>query len=41
MGFWTDKRVPITGRNSDGEFYRLVTAWKATKQEEEVYAKNV
>ncbi len=24
-----------------GEYYHLVTAWKATKEEEEAYAKNV
>jgi uncharacterized DUF497 family protein len=28
-------------RDSDGEFYRLVTAWKATKQEEEAYADQI
>ena len=27
--------------DSEGEFYHLVTAWKATKQEEQCYAKNV
>jgi len=27
--------------DSDGEYYRLITAWKATKEEEESYAKNV
>ena len=25
----------------DGEFYRLITAWKATRQEEEAYAKQI
>ena len=25
-------------RDRDGEYYRLVTAWKATKQEEQAYA---
>ena len=28
-------------RDSRGEYYRLVTAWKATKQEEQAYAKQV
>jgi uncharacterized DUF497 family protein len=28
-------------QDSDGEFYHLVTAWKATRQEEEDYAENV
>ena len=28
-------------RDSDGEFYRLITAWKATKQEEEAYAEQI
>jgi len=28
-------------RDSDGEFYRLITAWKATKQEEEAYGKQI
>jgi uncharacterized DUF497 family protein len=27
--------------DSDGEYYHLVTAWKATRQEEESYAENV
>jgi len=27
--------------DSGGEFYHLVTAWKATRQEEESYAENV
>ena len=27
--------------DEDGEFYHLVTAWKATKEEEENYAQNV
>lgn len=27
--------------DSVGEFYHLVTAWKATRQEEEDYAENV
>jgi uncharacterized protein len=28
-------------RDSEGEYYHLITAWKATKQEEEIYAENV
>mgnify|MGYP000039707553 CR=1 FL=1 len=28
-------------KDADGEFYHLITAWKATKQEEEVYAKQI
>jgi uncharacterized DUF497 family protein len=28
-------------RDSDGDYYHLITAWKATRQEEESYAKNV
>ncbi|HUA86986.1 MAG TPA: BrnT family toxin [Bryobacteraceae bacterium] len=28
-------------RDSRGEYYRLVTAWKATKEEERSYAENV
>jgi uncharacterized DUF497 family protein len=27
--------------DADGEYYRLVTAWKATRQEEQAYAKQV
>ena len=27
--------------DADGEFYHPVTAWKATKEEEQSYAKNV
>ena len=27
--------------DTDGEYYHLVTAWKATKKEEQVYAENV
>jgi uncharacterized DUF497 family protein len=28
-------------RDSRGEYYRLVTAWKATKQEEQAYANQI
>jgi len=28
-------------RDARGEYYRLVTAWKATKEEEQSYAENV
>jgi uncharacterized DUF497 family protein len=28
-------------RDSEGEYYHLVTAWKATKQEEQCYAENI
>jgi hypothetical protein len=28
-------------RDSEGEYYHLVTAWKATKEEEQSYAENV
>ena len=28
-------------RDSGGEFYHLITAWKATKQEEEAYAQQI
>lgn len=28
-------------RDSEGEYYHLVTAWKATKQEKQSYAENV
>jgi len=27
--------------DADGEYYHLVTAWKATKEEEQSYAENV
>ncbi len=27
--------------DSEGEYYRLIMAWKATKEEEESYAENV
>jgi len=27
--------------DSEGEYYHLVTAWKATQQEEQIYAENV
>ena len=27
--------------DEDGEYYHLVTAWKATQQEEQAYAENV
>ncbi len=28
-------------RDAEGEYYHLVTAWKATKEEEQCYAENV
>ena len=28
-------------RDAEGEVYRLITAWKATPQEEEVYAEQI
>lgn len=28
-------------RDEDGEFYHLVTLWKATSEEEETYASNI
>jgi uncharacterized DUF497 family protein len=28
-------------RDSEGEYYHLVTAWKATYQEEQCYAENI
>jgi uncharacterized DUF497 family protein len=28
-------------QDSEGEYYHLITAWKATKQEEQSYAENV
>ena len=28
-------------RDAHGEFYRLLTAWKATKQEEDAYAEQI
>jgi len=28
-------------RDAEGEYYHLVTAWKATKEEEQTYAENV
>ena len=28
-------------RDQEGEYYHLVTAWKATKEEEQSYAENV
>ncbi|HTR39716.1 MAG TPA: BrnT family toxin [Bryobacteraceae bacterium] len=28
-------------RDSEGEYHHLITAWKATKQEEESYAENI
>ena len=27
--------------DSEGDYYRLITAWKATKEEEQCYAENV
>lgn len=27
--------------DADGEYYRLITAWKATQEEEQFYAENV
>jgi uncharacterized DUF497 family protein len=27
--------------DSEGQFYRLVTAWKATKEEQQIYGENV
>lgn len=27
--------------DSEGEYYHLITAWKATQQEEQIYAENV
>ncbi len=27
--------------DSDGEYYRLITAWKATQEEERSYAENI
>ena len=27
--------------DSSGEYYHLITAWKATQQEEQIYAKNI
>jgi uncharacterized DUF497 family protein len=30
-----------TRHDSDGEYYHLITAWKATKEEEQSYAENV
>jgi uncharacterized DUF497 family protein len=28
-------------RNEEGDYYHLITAWRATKQEEQLYAKQV
>ena len=28
-------------RDAEGEYYRLITAWKATTEEEHAYAENV
>jgi uncharacterized protein len=28
------------GEDSDGEYYRLITLWKATREEEELYESN-
>lgn len=28
-------------RDAEGEYYHLITAWKATKEEEQSYAENV
>ena len=28
-------------KDSDGEFYHLITAWRATTQEEDAYAKQI
>jgi uncharacterized protein len=30
-----------TRRDAEGEYYHLVTAWKAIKEEEQSYAENV
>jgi hypothetical protein len=42
---WTGGRLCSVifeiGKDSDGEFYCLITAWKATKQEEEAYAEQI
>ena len=27
--------------DSEGEYYHLITAWKATQQEEQIYADNI
>jgi uncharacterized DUF497 family protein len=27
--------------DADGQYYRLITAWKATSEEEQIYAQNV
>jgi len=27
--------------DSDGEYYHLITAWKATQQEEQIYTENI
>ncbi len=27
--------------DAEGEYYRLITAWKATKEEEQAYAENI
>jgi hypothetical protein len=29
------------GSDPEGDHYHLITAWKATRQEEEAYAKNI
>lgn len=28
-------------KDGEGEFYRLITAWKATKQEEQIYGEQI
>ena len=35
------RRYSIIRRDSEGEYHYLVTAWKATDEEEKSYAENV
>jgi uncharacterized DUF497 family protein len=41
IGWCRDRLCSAIFDDSDGEYYRLITAWKATKQEEESYAENI
>ena len=44
IGWCGDRQCSVIfeiGCDEEGEYYHLVTAWKATKEEEQNYAENV
>lgn len=44
IGWCRDRRCSVIfeiRRDHEGDYYRLITAWKATKQEEDAYADQV